>query len=434
MPKQKLSQQFVERTTPPEAGKVDYFDTETSGLSLKVLSSGTKTFSCRYRDLRGKQVERKLGSARVLKLSEARKRVLDIQAKLAMGEDPFETRRTLKQVPTFGAFVAAHYMPYIKGYKRSWATDETLLRNHVLPKLDKLYLDEIKRQHMIEVFSHHRETHEPASTNRVLILCRYIFNLALKWEVEGVTRNPTAGIELYPVNNQRERYLKDDEALRLFEALEASPNPLLPYIVAMLLLTGARKREVLNAKWQDFDLEQRLWRIEFNKTGKTRHVPLSQGALTLLSKLPRMEDNAYLFPNPKTGKPFIAIFNSWDTARNKAGLKDVRIHDLRHSFASYVINKGHSLYEVQKLLGHTQVKTTQRYAHLSHDSLLNAADAATASVPWDREAREDGEKTQALPGAKRKHSARQRALSRDAPRQTVSPPSSGEPPDGESST
>jgi len=100
-----------------------------------------------------------------------------------------------------------------------------------------------------------------------------------------------------------------------------------------------------------------------------------------------------------------------------------------------VINQGHSLYEVQKLLGHTQVKTTQRYAHLSHESLLNAADSATASVPWDREAREvEGEKANALPGAKRRHLARQRVLSSNAPRQTESPPSSDEPPDGESST
>jgi len=223
----------------------------------------------------------------------------------------------------------------------------------------------------------------------VIILCRYIFNCALKWEVEGLERNPTAGIALFPENNKRERYLKEDEALRLFEALEASPNPLLPFIIAMLLLTGARKREVLTARWADIDLEQRLWRIEFNKTGKTRHVPISDGLLALLEKLPRREGEEYLFTSPKTGKPFISIFHSWDTARRKAGLADLRIHDLRHSFASYVINAGRSLYEVQKLLGHTQVKTTQRYAHLSHDSLLSAADTAAISVPWDAGQREE---------------------------------------------
>ena len=437
MPKVTLTQLFVEQTSecPPGKPRIDYYDDKVVGLSLKVLASGHKAFYIRFRNERSKLVERKLGATSVLKLAEARKAASDVLAQVARGDDPFEARRTLKDVPTFAAFVAEHYMPYIKGYKRSWETDETLLRNHVLPKIGNLYLDEIKRQHLIEVFSHHRETHKPASTNRVIILCRYIFNLALKWEVEGMTRNPTAGIEVYPVNNQRERYLKDDEALRLFEALEASPNPLLPFIVAMLLLTGARRREVLNARWQDFDLDNRLWRIEFNKTGKTRHVPLSQGALSLLAKLPRKEDNDYLFANPKTGKPFVSIFHSWDTARQKAGLNDVRIHDLRHSFASYVINRGHSLYEVQKLLGHTQVKTTQRYAHLSHDSLLNAADSATASVPWDREAREvEGEKANALPSAKRHRSARQSALPRDAPNQKRSPPHSGEPPDGEPST
>ena len=213
---------------------------------------------------------------------------------------------------------------------------------------------------------------------------------------------------------------------------------------------------MLHARWQDLDLAQRLWRIEFNKTGKTRHVPLSQGALSLLAKLPRKEDNDYLFPNPKTGKPFVSIFHSWDTARQKAGLKDVRIHDLRHSFASYVINQGHSLYEVQKLLGHTQVKTTQRYAHLSHDSLLNAADSAMASVPWDRDAREGSKapsiekgvtaeevpakaRTQALPEPPPSTTRRvlrpatSSATNKESPGKMVSPPHSGEPPDGEPS-
>lgn len=179
----------------------------------------------------------------------------------------------------------------------------------------------------------------------------------------------------------RERYISQEEAQRLFEALEASDSKMLKYIVAMLLLTGARKREVLDARWSDFDLENRLWRIEFNKTGKPRHVPLSDGALQLLASLPRREGCDYAFANPDTGKPFVSFFYSWDTARKRAGMADVRIHDLRHSFASFLINGGRSLYEVQKILGHTQVKTTQRYAHLSHDSLVAAANTAVVSVP-----------------------------------------------------
>lgn len=452
MPKQKLTQKFVERITPPKTGKVDYFDTEVPGLMLRILSSGTRTFACRYREPHGKQVERKLASAKALRLTNARQQVLAIQAKLAMGEDPFEARRTLKEVPTFAAFIETTYMPHVKSYKRSWETDECLLRNHALPHIGNLYLDEIKRQHVVEIVGRLAQHLKPASVNRFLLTLRYALNCAVQWEVAGITRNPTAGVPLLKENNQRDRYLSEDEAVRLFQALEASPNPLLPHIVAMLLLTGARRREVLSARWSDIDVAQRQWRIEFNKTGKTRYVPVSERLLSLLAKVPRMDNNDYLFPNPKTGKPFVAIFQSWDTARRKAGLEDVHLHDLRHSFASFLINRGHSLYEVQKLLGHTQIKTTQRYAHLSNESLLNAADSAAALVPWGRGAQEAEKEEKTVTDEEAPVKARTKALpeppastkrrvlrpggtaKKETPSKTVSPPHSGEPPDREPST
>lgn len=389
MAKKALHQQFVDHgaTCPPDRTRIDYYDTRLKGFSLKVLASGRATYYVRYRNPRGKVVERKVGDAALLRLTEARQMAQTILTQVAMGEDPFETRQLMKKVPTFAEFVEGEYMPHVKVYKRSWQTDESLLRNHLLPVLGKLHLDEIRRHHLQPLFVAHRETHKPASTNRLIILCRYIFNVALEREIDGLTRNPTAGIPLHTENNSRERYLKDHEAARLFEALEASPNPHLPYIVAMLLLTGARKREVLDARWSAMDLEQRVWRIDVNKSGKTRYVPLSQGVLALFARLPREEGQDVLFPNPRTGKPYVHTFRAWNTARKAAGLADLRIHDLRHSFASFVINHGGSLYEVQKLLGHTQVKTTQRYAHLSHETLLSAADTVSGSVPWDRDAR-----------------------------------------------
>ena len=147
---------------------------------------------------------------------------------------------------------------------------------------------------------------------------------------------------------------------------------MLQYIIPMLILTGARKREVLDAKWTEFDLERRQWRVSITKAGKPRYVPLSDGVVQLLSTLAH-DSPKWVFPNPKTGKPYVSIFCSWNTARKQAGLADVRIHDLRHSFASFLVNAGRSLYEVQKILGHTQIKTTQRYAHLSQDTLIDAA-------------------------------------------------------------
>ena len=217
--------------------------------------------------------------------------------------------------------------------------------------------------------------------NRCLILLRYAMNLAVRWEMPGMASNPTKDVPLFENPNKKERFLSQEEAQTLYEAVCQSDNPMLRYIVPMLILTGARKREVLDAKWEDFDLAAQQWRIPFTKSGKPRYVPLSTGAIHLLASTPRREDCPWAFPNPKTGKPYVSFFYSWDTARKQAGLADVRIHDLRHSFASFLVNAGRSLYEVQKILGHTQVKTTQRYAHLSQDTLIEAANEVAKAVP-----------------------------------------------------
>lgn len=147
----------------------------------------------------------------------------------------------------------------------------------------------------------------------------------------------------------------------------------------ILVLIGARKRELLDAKWEDFDVERRNWRIPMSKSGKARHVPLSTAVLDILKSLPRWDGCPYVVPNPQTLRPFKSVFYSWNTARKEAGLDDVRMHDLRHSMASNLVNSGRSIYEVSKILGHSQIKTSQRYAHLAHETLLAAADAASSS-------------------------------------------------------
>lgn len=181
-------------------------------------------------------------------------------------------------------------------------------------------------------------------------------------------------------NNKKERYITEEELKRLYDAVKRSQNTMLQYILPMLVVTGARRGEVLNAKWEDFDLERRMWRIPKAKSGKARHIPLGENALRVLEAVRGISKSEYPFGNPKTGKPYRHIYSAWNTARVKAGLPEVRMHDLRHSFASFLINSGRSLYEVQKLLGHTQVKTTQRYAHLSQETLIDAADVGTASL------------------------------------------------------
>ena len=148
-------------------------------------------------------------------------------------------------------------------------------------------------------------------------------------------------------------------------------------------MTGCRKRELLDAKWDEFSIERRSWRIPMSKSGKARHVPLSDAALAILAELPRWDRCPYVVPNPKTMKPYTSVFNAWDRARRAAGLPEVRMHDLRHSAASNMVNAGQSLYVVGTVLGHANVITTKRYAHLSSESLLAAVNAGTKAMGTD---------------------------------------------------
>lgn len=377
-----LSQGFVTTATCPEGqSKQEITDKACKGLVLEVRQSGGKTYYLRYTNHRGKQRQYRIGNATVLTLHQARNQCRIALNRVALGQDPCEEKEEARKVPTFAQFIQEHYLPYVRSYKRSWTTDISLLKNHLLPRFGSRYMDEIARQD-IQKMHHDRRASgaAPGSANRLLIMMRYIFNLAIKWEIAGVKANPCKGVPLMEENNKKERYLSVEEAQRLYEVVCQSENTMLKYIVPMLILTGARKREVLDAKWQDFDFSRRIWRIPMSKSGKARHVPLSDGALTLLSTMPRKPECDWAFANPDTGKPYVSIFCAWNTARKQAGLSDVRMHDLRHSFASLLINSGRTLYEVQHILGHTQVKTTQRYAHLSQDTLLAAANAATVAV------------------------------------------------------
>ncbi len=165
---------------------------------------------------------------------------------------------------------------------------------------------------------------------------------------------------------------------------ECSSNSQLKYIVGLLFLTGARKSELLKARWSDIDLEKRTWTLNMTKNGRGRHVPLSQAAMDIISQLPRYPDCPWLLPNPQTLLPFTDIKRSFREAPKLAGLDDVHIHDLRHSYASALVGSGVDLYTVGKLLGHVNVASTARYAHLANDTLMAAAEvgAAKLNVNW----------------------------------------------------
>lgn len=379
MPSLQLDAHAVRNAVCPAGKKkLDLYDTQIPGFVLEVRPSGGKTWYLRYRDQRGKQLQLRLGDASGITFEQAKQAAQTARAKVILGDNPVQERKELRAVPTVQEF-CQRYLTYVQTAKRSWSDDESFLRNHLLPRWGRLRLDEVKQKDVIEFHHGLRASgYAPATANRILVLVRCVWNLAKKWKVPGAQENPCTGIQPFEENNKRERFLSAEEAQRLVSCVKQSDNPQLQYIVPLLLLLGCRKRELFDSQWSHFDLERRLWRIPLSKNGKARHVPLSSDVLAILQELPRWPGCPYVVPNPKTLKPYVSVYYSWHTARVQAGLPDVRMHDLRHSTASFLVNSGRSLYEVQKILGHSQIKTTQRYAHLSQETLLEAVDSLGA--------------------------------------------------------
>lgn len=376
---------------PSERQRLTVSDLGCPGLSLELRASGEGSWRYRYTSS-GIQECLTLGLLSELSLPQAREKYFENRQLIESGEDPrrIVAPSALKQCPTFEHFVANLYLPHIRSYKKCVTADETLLNNHLLPAFGVMKLNQISHFAVSQFVTEKLAAgYKPSYCNRFLVLLGFCFNLAIKWDVPGLMKNPVKNVPLLKANNKIERFLKEDEFVKLTLAIQASPNPLLQYFVPLALLTGARKRELLDARWEDFDFEKSIWVIPYTKSGRPRHVPLVSEALILLERLraalpgivsqKSLLEIPWLFPNPKTGKPFQSIFHSWDSARRQAGCADLRIHDLRHSFASSLVNHGIPIYDVKELLGHRDIKTTERYAHLSPDRLRGSASVVSKS-------------------------------------------------------
>ena len=381
MPRVKLSQAFVKSASCFDgAKKTDFFDCDQRGFLLEVRHSGGKTYYQRYTDKRGRERQFKIGPADVLPLVLARRKARETVAEALVGDDPQERRAELRSIPTLAELVRDRYLPHVKSYKRSWRTDETVLRLHILPALGAQYVDLIRAEPIAALVDRMRaEGYSTGTTNRIVIVLRHIFNLARKWRVAGVKENATAGINLAP-DVMRERFLSIEEARRLIASIERDENRVAAQAIMMLLLTGARRNEITQARWDQLDWDKRTLLVPLTKSGKPRVIALNAAAIQILQTMKRSDGNPYIVPSTVTGQPPPSLFFPWDRIRQRAGLSDLRLHDLRHSFASFLVNSGVSLYVVQGLLGHANSKYTQRYAHLTADTLRDAAEAVGSVV------------------------------------------------------
>jgi integrase len=377
MPSQTLTTEFLSTLSgrQPTSGATSYFDTEVKGFVLEHRASGGGTFYFRYRDAAGKIRLNRIGRFNEVLLADARTKAHTMRRIHSEGGDPKAEGYRLGDVPTLAAFVASRYLPYAKARKRSWQGDETMLRLHLLPAFGTCLMNRVTRSEVMAFQQAVSEQGYAAGTcNRMLVLLKFIYNCAIRWDVLPAHANPCERVALLEDHGARERYLTPEEVQRLFSELDANRNVQVGQVIRLLLYTGARKREVLDARWDEIDLKRQLLTIPAarSKSKRIHHIFLSDAAVGLLQSLPRHPSVPWVFFNPKTQRPPVSIFCAWDSIRKKVGLSDVRLHDLRHSYASFLVNAGRSLYEVQRLLGHHDPKVTMRYAHLSPQAMLEA--------------------------------------------------------------
>lgn len=381
MPKQTLTATFCSAATcPTNATKVVYWDTVVSGFTLEVRATGGKTYYLRYFDAHGKQRQHKIAKFNDITFAQAKKVATQLRSEVVLGGDPVARKQKKKAVPLYSELAAKH-LEFARSHQRRPYNTEAVLRIHVTPRWDNMRLDEIKQEDVATWLAQKRDSGLSHSTvEKIRITLNRSFELAKRWRVPGAEINPVHGIPRPRYNNNRERFLTAAEARRLIDAAGRSANPQLKPIVQLLLLTGARKTELLTAKWEHVDLVRKAWLIPDSKTGKPRYVPLSKAAVAVIEGLVRIPKCPWLLPNPETRMHYSDIKRAWDTARSEAGLGKLRIHDLRHSAASFMINAGTDLYAVGRILGHADHQSTMRYSHLADATLMAAVEAGAAGM------------------------------------------------------
>lgn len=371
----KLTKRIVDAA---EIRATEYFiwDDDIPGFGLRVLPSKRKSYIVQYRA--GRRSRRmSLGLSTVLTCEQARTRAIAIVAAAKNGEDPAAKRDADRQAITVKELAERFDKEHIsvrvkestaKGYRR-------MLERVIIPALGRHRVTEVTRADIAKI--HHDLRHIPYDANRCLEIISKMFSLAEMWGLRPEGTNPRKHIKKYP-EEKRERFLSAAELRRVGEVLremedEGVELPSAIAAVRLLILTGCRLGEIMTLKWEYVDFAGKALRLPDSKTG-AKVVHLGQPAIKVLEKVERVEKNPWVIVGTKPGARLSDLQPFWQRVRARAGLKDVRIHDLRHTFASTAVAAGQGLPMIGKLLGHTQVQTTARYAHLAADPVKQAAE------------------------------------------------------------
>ncbi|MCY4382586.1 MAG: site-specific integrase [Nitrospinae bacterium] len=361
-----------------------FWDRDLTGFGVRVYPTGSKVYVAQVRGPKGPR-RVTVGRHGVINADEARKRAASVIARVKAGEDVAPGPVKHAGGPTVADLarryieehVAVRCKPSTGGLAR------VVVYKHILPALGRAPLEALERAQVAEL--HQRLGRTPYMANKVVRTLKLMYRLGEGWGMVPKGCNPCRAIVKYP-DRKRERFLTDKEYTRLGRVLEEARNRRgsegAVAAIRLLMLTGCRKNEILSLRWENVSLEAREFRLPDAKTG-ARVVSLSPPALKLLSALPRTPGSPWVFPARNPGEHVRSVHHVWKSVCSRAGLENVRIHDLRHSYASRALALGESLTMIGKLLGHSQIKTTARYAHLARESVRDSAERVATSIADD---------------------------------------------------
>lgn len=377
----KLTKRFIESIQSDPLKTLKFWDSELRGFGIILLPSGRQTYCVEYRNSDRVKKRLKIGVHGQITTEEARNLARIKLGQVAHGEDVVEKAKCIRNLPTFDE-LTQDYLERHGQRKRakSLSEDQRILKSYILPVFGSMKVSNISRRDIEDL--HMCLGTRPYQANRALALLSKMFSLAISWGWRG--DNPVRGIPKYQ-EEKRDRWLNGEELQRLWSVLDGRSSHLSSYVFKFLALTGARKGEVLQATWDQFDLEKGIWTkpSHLTKQKKTEYLPLSEKAIDVLiqvKKITSHQRGAYVFPGKVEGQPIKELKTFWKTVLKAANLENVRIHDLRHTHASHLVSSGLSLSIVGKLLGHTQPSTTQRYAHLADEPLRQAAELFSSKI------------------------------------------------------
>ena len=375
-----ISKRTVDGLSVDEKDAV-FWDRELPGFGVRVYPSGSKVYVVQTR-AKGKSKRVTLGRHGVISADQARRKAAETIARIKSGEDPEGKPASMVTVADVAArylkeHVALHCKPGTAKLYRS------VVKRFILPAYGHLAVEDVEREHIADL--HYELRDMPYQANRVLEIGNKLFNIAELWKLRTGS-NPCKFVRKYR-EKKRERFLTDGEFRRLGDVLnEMEADNTLPLYPAaafrLLMLTGCRRNEIVTLRWEHVDLEDGELRLPDSKTG-ARMVPLSPAAARVLAELPRVEGNPWVIPGFKPNRHLADLNHYWDRVRDRADLQDVRIHDIRHSFASRALALGESLSMIGKLLGHNKIDTTSRYAHLARDSIKASSARVADSIGAD---------------------------------------------------